>query len=192
MAQALVLAGGRGSRLGGAKATAPLAGRPLIGHVLHALAAGGIEAIVVAKADTALPPLECPLLVEPALPRHPLCGIVTGLRALEPGAAVVCPADMPFLTGELLAWLASLHGALVVVAGAGAVQPLVGRYESTLLPALAEMLAAERPMREVALALATRVVSEEELRRFGDPARLLRNVNTPAELADAGRALGGG
>ena len=71
-------------------------------------------------------------------------------------------------------------------------QPLVGRYESALLPALEEMLAAERPMREVALALATRVVGEDELRRFGDPARLLRNVNTPAELADAGRALGGG
>jgi hypothetical protein len=44
----------------------------------------------------------------------------------------------------------------------------------------------------VALALATRVVGEDEVRRFGDPARLLRNVNTPAELADAGRALGGG
>jgi molybdenum cofactor guanylyltransferase len=192
MAQALVLAGGRGTRLGGAKATALLAGRPLIGYVLEALAAAGIEPIVVAKADTGLPPLECRVVVEPPAPRHPLCGIVAGLRAVELGAALVCPADMPFLTAELLAWLASLDGELVVVADAYGLQPLVGRYESALLPALEEMLAAERPMREVALALATRVVGEDEVRRFGDPARLLRNVNTPAELADAGRALGGG
>jgi len=192
MAQALVLAGGRGTRLGGAKATAQLAGRPLIGHVLEALAAAGIEPLVLAKADTALPQLDCRVIVEPDAPRHPLCGIVTGLRALESEAAVVCPADMPFLTAGLLRWLASREGALVVVAGAGGVQPLVGRYAASLLPALEELLAAERPMREVARALATRVVGEDELRRFGDPARLLRNVNTPAELADAGRELGGG
>jgi molybdenum cofactor guanylyltransferase len=192
MSVGLVLAGGRGSRLGGAKATAQLAGRPLIVHVLEAVVAGGIEPIVVAKADTALPLLDCRVLVEPERPRHPLCGIVTGLRAIGAGAAVVCPADMPFLTGPLLAWLASLDGALVVVADARGVQPLVGRYDSALLPALEEMLAAERPMREVALTLATRVVGDDELRRFGDPARLLRNVNTLAELADAGRAVGGG
>src|ERR1700722_15030825 len=100
----LVLAGGRGSRLCGAKATAELAGRPLIVHVLDALAAGGIEPIVVAKADTALPLLDARVLVEPELPRHPLCGIVTGLRAIEADAALVCPADMPFLTGPLLSW----------------------------------------------------------------------------------------
>jgi molybdenum cofactor guanylyltransferase len=192
MALGLLLAGGRGARLGGAKATAPLAGRPLILHVLDALAAAGLEPIVVAKADTVLPPLDCRVVVEPDLPRHPLCGIVAGLRAGAEDAAVVCPTDMPFVTGELLAWLASLDGALTVVSDAHGVQPLLGRYESALLPALEEMLAAGRPMREVAAALATRVVDEDELRQFGDPAWLLRNINTAAELADAGRAERGG
>ena len=50
-----VLASGRGSRLGGAKATAELGGRPLISYPLVALAAAGIEAVVVAKGDTELP-----------------------------------------------------------------------------------------------------------------------------------------
>lgn len=48
----VVLAGGRGSRLGGAKATAELAGRPLISYPLAALAEAGLEAVVVAKPDT--------------------------------------------------------------------------------------------------------------------------------------------
>jgi molybdopterin-guanine dinucleotide biosynthesis protein A len=50
-----VLAGGRGRRIGGAKPTADLAGRPLISYPLAALAAAGIEAFVVAKPDTELP-----------------------------------------------------------------------------------------------------------------------------------------
>lgn len=49
-----VLAGGRGSRLGGAKPTAELAGRPLISYPLAALAAAGLEAFVVAKPSTDL------------------------------------------------------------------------------------------------------------------------------------------
>jgi molybdopterin-guanine dinucleotide biosynthesis protein A len=50
----VVLAGGRGSRLGGAKPTAELAGRPLISYPLAALAEAGLEAAVVAKPDTDL------------------------------------------------------------------------------------------------------------------------------------------
>jgi molybdopterin-guanine dinucleotide biosynthesis protein A len=44
-----VLAGGRGSRLGGAKASADLAGRPLISYPLAALEAAGLAPFVVAK-----------------------------------------------------------------------------------------------------------------------------------------------
>jgi len=49
-----VLAGGHGSRLGGAKPTAELAGRPLISYPLAALAAAGIDAFVVAKSASGL------------------------------------------------------------------------------------------------------------------------------------------
>ncbi len=49
-----VLAGGRGSRLGGAKPTADLAGRPLIAYPLQALAAAGIDSFIVAKPSTPL------------------------------------------------------------------------------------------------------------------------------------------
>jgi molybdenum cofactor guanylyltransferase len=50
----VVLAGGRGSRLGGAKPTAMLAGRPLISYPLASLAEAGLEAVVVAKPGTDL------------------------------------------------------------------------------------------------------------------------------------------
>ena len=124
MGTAIVLAGGAGSRLGRPKAAAALAGRPLIEHVLAAARDGGLEPIVVAKADSALPPLDCRIVIEPAAPRHPLCGIIAGLEAIEDAGAVVCATDMPFVTGGLLRWLADLDEPLAVIAE----QPLLGRY----------------------------------------------------------------
>ena len=41
----------------------------MILHVLDALTAARLEPIVVAKADTVLPPLDCRIVVEPANPR---------------------------------------------------------------------------------------------------------------------------
>jgi len=181
MGSGIVLAGGRAVRLGGDKAGALLAGRPLVEHVVEAIRAARLEPVVVAKADTPLPPLDCATVIEPDLPRHPLCGVLAGLRATAAPAAVVCPVDMPLVTGELLRWLFDLPDPLAVVG----VQPLLGRYSGDLIPALVELLALEPPMREVAARLRARIVAEAELERFGDPARLLLNVNTAAELARA-------
>ncbi|MGH2852377.1 MAG: molybdenum cofactor guanylyltransferase [Solirubrobacteraceae bacterium] len=182
---AIVLAGGRGMRIGGAKAVAQLAGRPLVAHVVEAARAGKLAPIVVAKADSVLPQLDCPIVIEPPEPTHPLLGIVTGLRALAGSAAVVCPTDMPLVTGELLAWLASLDEPLAVVRAGGRIQPLLGRYARGLLDALELELAAAPSLTALVTRLGARIVEEDELRPFGDPARLLLNVNTADDLANA-------
>jgi molybdopterin-guanine dinucleotide biosynthesis protein A len=186
MATAAVLAGGAASRLGGAKATALLAGRPLIAHVVAAARDGGLEAVVVAKADSPLPALDCPIVLEPSEPRHPLCGIVTALRELDQPALVVCACDMPFVPGALLAWLAGRDAPLVVTSAGGELQPLLGRYSISLLARLEAALAEGLSMREVARQLGAQVVGGAELERFGDPIRICSSINTPAELAAAG------
>jgi molybdopterin-guanine dinucleotide biosynthesis protein A len=184
MATAIVLAGGLATRLGGDKAGALLAGRPLIEHVLDAVADAGLHAAVVAKSGTRLPHLDCQIVIEPDEPRHPLCGVVAGLRAVgEP--VVVCACDMPFVTGPLLAWLSAQEDRVVVAGAGGRVQPLLGRYDSSLLPALELMLARAAPMWELVRDLDARIIKEVELSRFGDPRRLCANINTVAELAAA-------
>lgn len=182
---AIVLAGGRGIRIGGAKAVALLAGRPLVTHVVEAARAGRLDPVVVAKADSVLPPLDCPILIEPPEPTHPLLGIVTGLRALAGASAVVCPTDMPLVSGELLAWLSDLREPLAVVRVGGRIQPLLGRYAPSLLEALELELAAAPSLTALVMRLGARIVEEDELRPFGDPSRLLLNVNTADDLANA-------
>jgi molybdopterin-guanine dinucleotide biosynthesis protein A len=184
----VVLAGGRGSRLGGAKPTAELAGRPLISHPLAALAEAGLEAVVVAKPDTDLPPLDVDVLAEAAEPVHPLTGIVAALRQTG-RPIVVIGCDFPFVPAALLRALADAPEPLVVPAPGGAPQPLVARWTPALLPALEATLDREEPLRRTVAALSPRLLEDAELAAFGDPARVFFNVNTPADLRRAEGAV---
>jgi len=183
-----ILAGGLSTWLGRPKATAELAGRPLINYPLAAAQAAGLEAVVVAKAQSELPPLGVPLLLEPAEPQHPLCGVLAALRdSGRPVLAVAC--DMPFLTPDLVAWLAAQPEPLVVAETDRGLQPLLARYDPVLTDALEGGLRREAPMQELVASLDPRVVAERELRRFGDPQRLCFNVNSPRDLARADQLL---
>jgi molybdenum cofactor guanylyltransferase len=184
----VVLAGGRGSRLGGSKATAELAGRALISYPLAALAAAGLEAVVVAKPDTELPPLDVGVFTEPEEPVHPLAGIVAALRQTG-RPLVVIGCDFPFVPPALARALAAAPERLVVSAPGGEPQPLVARWAPALLPAIEEALAREEALRRTVAALSPRLLEDAELARFGDPARVFFNVNTPADLDAAARLL---
>jgi molybdopterin-guanine dinucleotide biosynthesis protein A len=181
----VVLAGGRGSRLGGAKAEVELTGRPLISYPLEAIEAAGLDAVVCTKPTEAPPRNSVAVLEEPELPRHPLTGIVSALRAAAGRPVVVVACDMPFVAPGLIELLADAPVPLVIPALEGRPQPLLGRYEPSLLPALEEALEREEPLTRTVEALGPRLLSEEELARFGDPRRLLFNVNDPDDLRRA-------
>jgi molybdopterin-guanine dinucleotide biosynthesis protein A len=192
------LAGGRGRRLGGGQPAVELGGRPLISYPLAAIAAAGLEAVVVTKPGEGPPPSRgsfvlhrrakeprdsVTVLEEPAEPRHPLCGIVAALRLGRPIVAVAC--DLPFVAPGLIELLAGAPEPLVMPTLDGRPQPLLARYEPSLLPQLEAALAREEPLTRTVEALDPRLLGEDDLARFGDPARLLFNVNDPDDLRRA-------
>jgi molybdopterin-guanine dinucleotide biosynthesis protein A len=189
-----VLAGGRGARIGGEKATRALAGRPLLDYPLAAAREAGLEALVVAKGETQLPSrLAEAVIVEPARPHHPLCGVVAALehaaqRAPAP-AVVLAGCDMPFLTPALLVWLAAALEPAVLFELGGRPQPLPARCRPEHLPALRDALAAEASLREAFQALEAAVVGERELACFGDPRRLCFSVDRAEDLDSAEHML---
>jgi molybdopterin-guanine dinucleotide biosynthesis protein A len=187
----VLLAGGRGSRLGGAKALAPLGGKPLICHALAALRGAVGEVAIVAKPGTSLPPVtDVMVWREPAAPRHPLVGIVHALACADGRPVLVCAADMPFVTREVLGALAAADpaGAVAVVATSAdrGLQPLLGCYQ----PAAGALLAAAAqegtaPVRQVVAGLRPRLLE------VIDP-QVLFNVNSAEDLAGAEALLSGG
>lgn len=177
----VLLAGGLGRRMGAPKATASLAGRPLIAYPLEALSAVAECVVVVAKRDTELP-AELERWDEPDDPRHPIAGIVHALeRAGEP--ILVCAADMPFVAPEVLRLIADAlrPGAPGVVAACdGRLEPLLAAYAPEALPAMRDA-ATDAPLRRTVEALAPALVDVE--------ADVVFNVNTPDDLAEAERRL---
>jgi molybdopterin-guanine dinucleotide biosynthesis protein A len=175
----VLLAGGRGQRLGGRpKAAVEVAGSPLAAYPAAALATVCERVALVAKPDSELPFIPgVERWDEPPEPRHPLTGIVHALeRAGE--AVLVCGADMPYVTGDACATLLAGGGAssaVVSVAG-GVVQPLFAVYA----PAALDGLRAAPPDARL-----TDTVEALRPARVALPPAIVASVNTPDDLAAA-------
>jgi molybdopterin-guanine dinucleotide biosynthesis protein A len=155
--------------MGRPKAVVPLRGRPLIAWPLAAAQAAGLEAVVVAKPGSELPPLEVAVWDEPEAPVHPLTGVVAALeRAARPIVVLAC--DMPFVTPELIRRVAVAEGMAVPRNEA-----FPARYDPAHLPALRAALERQAPVKEL-LADAT-VIDADPDELFG--------VNDPEALATA-------
>jgi molybdopterin-guanine dinucleotide biosynthesis protein A len=173
-----VLAGGRGSRIGGDKALVKLAGRPLIEYPLAAAQAAGLEAVVVAKRNTRLPALDVRVLIEPDEPTHPLAGVVTALEQFE--AVIAIPCDMPFLDAADLATLAATPADVAVLTSE---QPFPALYRRVALPQLREAVRAGESVRstQAQCSAPAAIAPTRETTQF--------SVNTLEDLAEAERRL---
>jgi molybdopterin-guanine dinucleotide biosynthesis protein A len=165
-----VLAGGRGTRIGGNKALTQLHGRPLIAYPLHSACGAGLDACVVAKRETRLPPLNVPILIEPDQPVHPLSGIITALRRHP--TVIALPCDMPLIPPSVLARLAASKTDVMLAAPG---EPFPALYAHSTLPMLERALAEQASLRSILRALAAPALD-------GIDPDLLFSVNSSADL----------
>jgi molybdopterin-guanine dinucleotide biosynthesis protein A len=183
----VVLAGGLGHRIGGAKAVVELNRRPLISYPIDAIWRAIGNVAIVAKIDTKLPSVSgVSVWIEPDEPRHPLVGIVYALGLAEGRPVLVCAADMPFVTPEVIERIARAdpgNGCVVVASGQGELQPLLGCYHAGALAPLTRALSGSPgAMREVVEAL-------DPMRyEVADP-DVLFNINSPSDLLQAAAML---
>lgn len=169
----VILAGGLGRRMGGAKPVRDLDGRPLAAYPAAALGAACERVALIAKRDSELPDLDgVERWDEPDKPRHPLTGIVHALE--RAGAPVlVCAADMPFVTARACEQL--IRARAIATAG-GRLQPLLGVYRPEWLPAL-RSAEPDAPL--------TRTIEPLGAPLLELPEELLRSIDTPEALRSA-------
>jgi molybdenum cofactor guanylyltransferase len=197
----IVLAGGRSTRMGTAKAGLEWHGSTLLRHVVGVVARGVDGPVIVVGGPgqrlPALPP-QVAVVDDPVAGRGPLQGIATGLAAIaaSASAAVVCAVDLPLLhpaflrrvTQELRAD-AALEVALPVALGHA--QPLAAAYRTSLLPRISALLDAGR-LHPGMLFERSRVTTLDEAALLADPMLAavdpqldsLRNVNTPEQYRE--------
>ena len=193
---AVVLAGGRSSRMGEPKAGLEWHGSTLLRRVAGLVARGVDGPVVVVRArGQDLPPLPASVEVveDTACAQGPLEGMASGFAALQDRAAhaFVCSTDLPLLHPAYVRAVAragqGVDVALPVVAGHR--QPLAACYRTSLAARARELLAQDRARPAFLLEGAdVRRLDEQALLADAalagaDPDLLsVRGVNTPDEL----------
>jgi molybdopterin-guanine dinucleotide biosynthesis protein A len=145
----LILAGGAGSRMGGAdKGLLPYQDRPLVAHVIDRLAPQVDNLLISANRNLdAYAAFGYPVLTDSLGDyQGPLAGLAAGLAACTTPWLVTCSCDCPSLPDDLVARLlaaAEIQGASCAVASlAGRMQPTFLLCRREMLPALEAYLAA--------------------------------------------------
>jgi molybdopterin-guanine dinucleotide biosynthesis protein A len=174
--------------MGAPKAGLDLAGRPLVTYALGAVAAAGLEPVVIAKEDSRLPEVDCRIVHEVDPTPHPAAGILAALRAAE-GPVVVLACDMPFVPAQLLEILAQLPARAAVPTLGGRLQPLLARYALSAAARLEGAVERRERLRDAVRALDPLVLGPDELAGFGNPEWIAFNVNDERDLAAAERLI---
>lgn len=203
---AIIVCGGKSSRMGTSKALLPFGPEVLlrrIARIVRTATAGPIA--VVAAREHSLPPLPSDVAV--VYDEHealgPLEGLRVGLAALRDRRRDVLPCeiafavscDVPLMRPELIQFIVDRltpdFDAAAPRSG-GYLHPLAAAYRiDTVLPQV-ERLVAARKLRATGLLdnVRTRVIDEPELRTIDPELESLRNMNTPDDYAALLRIAG--
>lgn len=193
---AIVLAGGKSSRMGQPKAQLLFDGEPLIVHIARALESLFSDIVIVAAPGQELPSLRrgsgqalsVTLVRDEVAYQGPVSGIYYGLRAASGEIGFVTSCDVPFLNLSLISFLISQIADydVVVPYWQERLQPLHAVYRRSVVPLLQEQL--ERgELRPISLykKVRTREVHEDEIRGFDPDGMSFLNMNTPEDYQGA-------
>jgi molybdopterin-guanine dinucleotide biosynthesis protein A/molybdopterin converting factor small subunit len=187
-ATAVILAGGKSSRMGQPKALLRFAGEPLIVHMVRRLGQLFSDTVVVAAPEQELPALPSTIVRDDIAHQGPVGGIYYGLKAARREICFVTSCDAPFLNLRLIAYLmAQIPDYDVVVPFTQErFQPLHAVYRKQVAPLLKEQL--ERgELRPIFLydKVRTRKITEAEMRPHDPEGLSFLNMNTPEDYQAA-------
>lgn len=194
---AIVLCGGRSTRMGRPKALLPFGPELMLQRVIRILGEVVSPIVVVAARDQALPPLPAGVLI--ARDEHealgPLAGLAAGLAALQgkADAAYASSCDVPLLrpafVRRVIAALADYD--LAIPRDGQYHHPLAAVYRTSVEKPVRDLIAAGR-LRPFFLLekLRAREIDVSELRHVDPELQSLRNTNTPEEYQSALRDAG--
>ena len=186
----IILAGGRGLRLGGDKADVMLGDESLLSRAVRRARALSDDLVVVTRREQQVvhQPAEVRWTTDLAGQAGVLAGITAGLRAIRNGWGLCIACDMPFVDPAVVGLLTRRTESVDVVIPEHrlGLEPLHALYHRRCLPAMEASLrgGARRP---ISFFEAVRVakVGQEDFEILDPTWRSFFNVNTPEEMVRA-------
>jgi len=189
---AVVLAGGRSTRLQQDKALLELDGEWILEGILRKLAFLSDDLLVVGGDQEKLRSLGVPIVPDARPGAGPLGGIYTGLQRMDHERGLFVACDMPLLSLPLLRYMIKLspHFDVVIPRVGENVEPLHAVYgKACLLPMKEQLDRGERRVVCFHPSVRIRYIEEPNIDVF-DPQRLsFFNINTPHDLETARHIL---
>jgi len=186
-AAAIILAGGKSSRMGENKALVRVTEYKMLEGIIQVLRPEFAEIILSAN-DDCYAAFGLKTVQDSYKNRGPLSGIHAGLKASGFFTNFFAACDMPFTDVRLARYMAE------IVPGFDAVVPKIGEYYQPLfavytrncLQAIEKQLKAGRnKITSFFGDVRIRFISIDEITKFGEPEKLFFNVNTPVDLHQA-------
>ena len=183
-----VVAGGKSRRMGSDKALLPWEGSTLLDHAIARLRAVCNDVVILSGAETRYTDRGQPVVIDRDPETGALGGLASGLEILEDGRGLFLGVDLPFVPAALLRHLLALAEGwdAVVPASPEGPEPLCAVYARACRePVLRAVHEGRLKMTAFWPDVRVRLVPPEELRVFGEPSSLFRNLNTPADYERA-------
>lgn len=183
----IILAGGKGSRLGLEKAFLEIGGKSIIEIVIDAL---DLCDEIIISANDANRFKNLPARIVPDEPRSggALVGLYSSLKAAKNDLAIVVACDMPFLSKSFIRHIMQLpvnYDALVPSFG-GYIEPLHSIYSKRCLDSIVKHIkAGHRQLRSFYDEVNIEYVEEDVVKEFSSDGLIFFNINTAQDLEKA-------
>jgi len=183
-----ILAGGRSTRMGCNKAFVRLAGVRLLDRARHVVSRITTDVMLVANHLTPFADFPGRVVLDNIAHRGPLCGLETALSHAHHPILFVTAVDSPFVSRELIDFMAQYapHYDAVYCMGPVKAEPLIGFYRYTCASALRQMQD-EGVWQVFRLPnyANVRVIPCKDALKFDPYGLTFFNINTPEELKRA-------
>ena len=194
---AIILAGGRSSRMGSPKAQLKFGGQTILERIISELRTSFDDIIIVAAPSglvggSASDQRNLTIVRDEREYQGPLSALASGLRTIRNDAAFVCSCDLPLLNSHVAQSLCAMLDKqdAVIPEIAGLAQPLHAVYRNRCVAPIDAMVArGERRLTRIVDSLSVRRVDETELRSIDPELHSFLNVNTPEDYQRALRLL---
>lgn len=181
----IILAGGRGTRLGRDKSQLELGGRRVVSALMSQLGFAG-ETIISSADPDGFSGLPVRVVADAPGQAGPLAGIAAGLRASHDSANLFVACDMPFpapgLARDLLSAVDHGHDAAVPCPG-GWPEPAFAAYSRRCLSAIEQRLVAgQLKVTGFYEDVQTLRLDDGQIGHYGPPDIIFLNINTESDL----------
>lgn len=186
-ATAIILAGGKSSRLGFDKQLLQFNGNPLIDMLLALLTPLFKEVILVSNTPELHQHRSCRVVSDILTECGPLGGLHAGLSAASYRMCYVTACDMPWISVPYIRFLMECHRGrpdteAVVTRLGDMLEPMNALYSKALIPLIETVLGEHRrKMTAILDCASTYYVPEDVARRYSPDWAMFDNINTPAD-----------